>query len=71
VVACGVSLNIGIPGLVFEAVGEGFDVTVATDAVVGVPTSFGDEVLRNSLAYVATLATTADIIAGWHKPHTA
>jgi nicotinamidase-related amidase len=71
VVACGVSLNIGIPGLVFEAVGEGFDVTVATDAVVGVPASFGDEVLRNSLAYVATLATTADIIAGWHKPHTA
>jgi hypothetical protein len=56
---------------VFEAVGEGFDVTVATDAVVGVPKSFGDEVLRNSLAYVATLATTADIIAGWHKPHTA
>jgi hypothetical protein len=28
-------------------------------------------VLRNSLAYVATLATTADIIAGWHKPSTA
>jgi hypothetical protein len=56
---------------VFEAVGEGFDVTVATDAVVGVPASFGDEVLRNSLAYVSTLATTADIIAGWHKPSTA
>jgi nicotinamidase-related amidase len=65
VVACGVSLNIGIPGLVFEAVGEGFDAVVVTDAVVGIPASFGDDVLRNALAYIATLTTTDELLAAW------
>lgn len=65
VVACGVSLNVGIPGLAIEAVGEGFATVVATDAVVGLPRSFGDDVLRHALAYVGTLATVDEIIAGW------
>ncbi len=65
IVACGVSLNIGIPGLVIEAVNEGFEVIVATDAVVGIPTSFGDEVLRNALAYIATLTTTDVLVDEW------
>lgn len=65
VVACGVSLNIGIPGLVYEAVGEGFGVTVATDAVVGLPTGFGDDVLGNAVGYVARLTTVDELIAHW------
>lgn len=68
VVACGVSLNVGIPGLVAEAVGEGFSVVVATDAVVGLPVGFGDDVLRNALAYVAQLATVDEIVAGLASP---
>jgi biuret amidohydrolase len=64
VVVCGVSLNLGVPGLVSEAVGSGFDVVVATDAVVGVPVAFGNDVLRHALAYVACLATTDDILSG-------
>lgn len=67
VVACGVSLNVGIPGLVTEAIGEGFDVVVATDAVVGLPHSFGTAVLDNALAYVATLADVDAIVAGWEN----
>ena len=65
VVATGVSLNIGIPGLVIEAVGEGFDAVVVTDAVVGIPASFGDDVLRNALAYIATLTTTDELLTAW------
>jgi len=68
VVACGVSLNIGIPGLVYEAVGEGFGVTVATDAVVGLPTGFGESVLANAIGYVARLATTTDLLESWGVP---
>jgi len=68
VVACGVSLNVGIPGLAIEAVGEGFEVVVATDAVVGLPASFGNDVLRHALAYVGRLATVDEIIAGWSAP---
>ena len=65
VVAAGVSLNIGILGLVIEAVGEGFDAVVVTDAVVGIPARFGDDVLRNALAYIATLTTTDELLAAW------
>ncbi len=68
VVACGVSLNVGIPGLAIEAVGEGFDVVVATDAVVGLPRSFGDDVVRNALAYVGRVASVDEIIAEWDPP---
>lgn len=68
IVACGVSLNVGIPGLVSEAVGSGFDVVVATDAVVGLPAAFGADVLRHALAYVARLATVDEITAGWASP---
>ena len=65
VVACGVSLNIGIPGLVYEAVGEGFGVTVATNAVVGLPVDFGDDVLANAIGYVARLATVGELLDAW------
>jgi len=65
VVACGVSLNIGIPGLVYEAVGEGFAVTVATDAVVGLPTDFGADVLDHAIGYVARLATVDELVDHW------
>jgi nicotinamidase-related amidase len=63
VVVSGVSLNVGIPGTVIEAVNAGYAVVVATDAVVGVPVDYGDQVLRNSLAAIATLADTAAVIA--------
>lgn len=61
ITVCGVSLNVGIPGLVFGAVDRGYSVTVAADAVVGVPASYGDEVLTNTLAMVANV-TPADQI---------
>lgn len=67
VVVCGVSLNIGIPGLVYEAVGERFGVTVATDAVVGLPPAFGEAVLANAIGYVAHLTTVDQLIEGWSR----
>jgi nicotinamidase-related amidase len=64
-VACGVSVNLGVTGLVLGAVDRGYDVTVATDAVVGVPAAYGDDVLRHTLAMVAALRTVEEIVAGW------
>jgi nicotinamidase-related amidase len=69
VVVSGVSLNVGIPGTVIEAVNAGYRVVVATDAVVGVPVDYGDEVLRNSLAAIATLADTTAVIAALGHSH--
>ena len=45
IVACGVSLNVGILGLTIEAVSLGYRVAVATDAVAGVPVEYGRAVL--------------------------
>jgi nicotinamidase-related amidase len=63
VVATGVSLNVGIVGLAIEAVDLGYHVVVATDAVAGVPSDYGQEVLRHTLKVVAALATVDEIIA--------
>jgi nicotinamidase-related amidase len=65
VVACGVSLNVGVLGLCLVAADLGYRVVVPTDAVVGVPADYGDAVLRGSLAPVATLTTTVELLAAW------
>jgi nicotinamidase-related amidase len=61
VVATGVSLNLGIVGLAVEAVNLGYRVVVATDAVCGVPRAYADEVMRHTLALVATLASVDEV----------
>ncbi len=65
VVACGVSLNVGVLGLCLTAADLGYRVVVPTDAVVGVPAAYGDEVVRSTLAVVATLTTVDDLLAAW------
>ncbi len=64
-IVCGVSLNVGIPGLCIEAVNLGYQVVVPTDAVVGVPRRYGDDVLRFTIAQLATLCSVDDLDAGW------
>ncbi|MDP4509530.1 isochorismatase family cysteine hydrolase [Nonomuraea turcica] len=65
VVAAGVSLNLGIPGLALEAVNLGYRVTVVTDAVAGIPEEYARAVLRNTISLLATRATAADLIETW------
>lgn len=70
VVVAGVSLNVAIPHLVFEAVNRSYQVVVATDAVAGVPVDYGQQVMRHSLSVVATLATTDELVAAWRSTGT-
>jgi nicotinamidase-related amidase len=65
VVATGVSLNLGVLGLAIEAVNHGYRVVIPTDCVVGVPAEYGEQVLRRSLAHIATLTTSRAIIEAW------
>jgi nicotinamidase-related amidase len=65
VVACGVSLNVGVLGLCLSAADLGYEVVLATDAVVGVPVTYGDDVIRHTLSTVATFGKVAEITAGW------
>ena len=65
VVVAGVSMNIAIPNLVFDAVNRSYQVVLVIDAVAGVPVAFGAELVRNSLGLLATLATAAEVAAVW------
>ncbi len=65
IVATGVSVNVGIFGLAIEAVNFGYRVVVATDCVTGVPADYAAAVLKNSIALLATLRTSREILDVW------
>ena len=65
VVVVGVSLNVAIPNLVFDAVNRSFQVVLVTDAVAGVPEGYGEQISEHTLALVSTLATTDRVISAW------
>jgi nicotinamidase-related amidase len=65
VVLTGVSANLAIPSLAFELVGLGYSVTIPRDAIAGVPPSYAEDVLKNTLALIATLTTVDELTARW------
>lgn len=65
VVAVGLSLNLGIPGLALEAVNLGYRVAVVTDAVAGVPDDYAQAVLKNTVSLLAARARAADLVEAW------
>ena len=65
VVVAGVSTNLAITLVAVGAADEDFAVTVPTDACVGTPPEHHDSMLRHSLAFVARLATTDELLAEW------
>jgi nicotinamidase-related amidase len=65
VVLAGVSLNVAIPNLAFDAVNRSYQVVVAADAVAGTPVEYGGQVLKHCLSLIATLATTEDLVTAW------
>ncbi len=67
IVAVGVSVNVAIQNLAFDAVNNGYQVVIPRDAVAGVPADYADAVLDNTLSLVATLTTTADVVRIWKR----
>lgn len=65
VVATGFSINIGIFGMLLEAVNLGYTAVLPTDCVAGVPVDYAQSVLDNSLALLATRSTADELIALW------
>lgn len=65
VVAIGASVNVGVMGLVLGAADLGYRVVVCSDAVVGIPASYTDEVIERTFAIVATITTTEELITAW------
>jgi nicotinamidase-related amidase len=65
VVLAGVSLNVALPLTAADAAQDGFRVIVARDAVTGTPADYAEQVLRNTMALLADIATVDDVIAAW------
>jgi nicotinamidase-related amidase len=67
VVILGVSSNVAIPNAVFDAVNLAYEVVVPRDGIAGVPASYTDTIVDNSLSLVATITTTAELVACWEE----
>ncbi len=64
-VATGVSVNVAIPNLAFDAVNAGYQVVIPRDAVAGFPAEYVEAVFAHTLGAVATLVATDDLLAHW------
>ncbi|MFK8907820.1 cysteine hydrolase [Streptomyces sp. YS-3] len=67
-IVSGVSANVAIPNAVFDAVNLGYTAVVPVDAIAGVPAEYTPAMIRNTLALVATVATTDDILGCLKAP---
>src|SRR5581483_6856595 len=64
-VVIGVSVNVAVTNLVMDAVNLGYQVVLPRDAVAGFPASYADAVIDNTLALLADVVATDDVIAAW------
>ncbi|MGW2490015.1 cysteine hydrolase family protein [Streptomyces sp. NPDC001606] len=61
-VVTGVSANVAVPNAVFDAVNLGYTVVVPADAIAGVPADYTPQLVRHTLALVATVTTTDEVL---------
>ena len=65
VVIAGVSTNVAIPNATLDCVNFGFNVVIARDAITGYPVDYTDVIIKNTLALVAKITTTDELVAIW------
>ena len=65
VVVSGVSLNVAVQNCVFDLINNGYQVVVPVDAVAGVPFEYGETIIENTLAVLATLTDVESLIKVW------
>jgi len=68
IIVTGVSVNIAITNLVMDAVNLGYQVVLPRDGVCGLPASYADSLIDNTLSLLATVTTVDDLVAAW-APH--
>lgn len=65
IVVTGVSVNVAVTNLVMDAVNAGYRVVLPRDAVAGVPPSYADAVIDNTLKLLATVCSSTDVVGAW------
>jgi nicotinamidase-related amidase len=66
IVGVGVSVNVAITNLAFDAVNASYQVVIPADAVAGTPREYVEMVLQHTLRNVATVVTTDDVLGVWN-----
>ncbi|MEU0968747.1 isochorismatase family protein [Streptomyces sp. NPDC005917] len=67
-VVTGVSANVAVPNAVSDEVNRGYTAVVPADAIAGAPAEYTPAVVRNTLASVATVATTDEVLGCLDNP---
>lgn len=67
IVVTGVSVNIAVLATVLDGVNRSYQMVVPRDAVAGVGPEYVDAVLDNTIALVATVTTTAEVLDHWSR----
>jgi len=67
IVGVGVSVNVAIQNLTFDAVNSSYQMVIPRDAVAGFPAEYVEMVFEHTLAAIATLTTTRDLLAAWRS----
>ncbi|ANP53755.1 nicotinamidase-related amidase [Streptomyces griseochromogenes] len=67
-IVSGVSANVAVPNAVFDAVNRGYTAVVPADAIAGVPADYTPAMIRNTLALVATVMTTDEVVGRLRRP---
>jgi len=67
IVATGVSVNIALLATVIDGVNRAYQVVVPRDAVAGVGAEYVDAVLDDTISLLATVTTTAEVVAAWSR----
>jgi nicotinamidase-related amidase len=65
IVLVGVSVNVAILNVAFDAVNRSYEVVIPRDAVTGTPLEYVDQVFANTLGYIATITDTDSLVAAW------
>lgn len=67
VVGVGVSLNVAIVNLAFDAVNFGYQVVIPRDAVAGTPPEYAEAVLEHTMEMVATVTDVDTLVSTWRS----
>lgn len=65
VIGVGVSVNIGMTNFAMDAVNWGYQFVLPRDAVAGIPASYADAVIDNTLSLFTTVTSVDEIVAAW------
>ncbi len=67
IVGVGVSVNVAIQNLAFDAVNASYQMVIPRDAVAGFPAEYVEAVFQNTLGAISTLVSTAELLEVWSR----